>query len=181
MARRIPKMETTAVNNESGSFESFLKKVKDQVKDQQSENYYPTNVVIDAYKLGMQNGLDQGQGSKLEDIFKKDIDQSLKSAVFAYIITSSVVEKLKKQSYNVLKLLLRVKDGNPEIFLAVKKELLIDEKFLDLGYELIFDCIKQFDSKFDKTFDLTFIQSDNLDYSLLEQDGYKVIEDYENK
>ena len=164
-------------------FQSYLRKHNDDVRNTAVNNYYPANVVAEAFSEGFTVGEKLGKQTRKEEIIaklvKNRIDELTQKATQVYILTSRVVNHIKKNGNKVHSFHLNIFDENPKVILAIHNELLLNDEFVKDTYSKIFEIKRIFDEIFNVDLDMGLIGSDNLDLELLSEDGYEYSEQFE--
>lgn len=164
-------------------FQSYLRKHSDDVRSSAANNYYPANVVADAFSEGFSAGEKSGKQSGKEEIIaklvKNKIEELTQKATQVHILTSRVVDHITKNGNKVHSFHLNIFHENPKAILAVNNELLLNDEFVKDTYSKIFEIKRIFDEIFNVDLDMGLVGSNNLDLNLLSEDGYEYSEKFE--
>ncbi|MCK9618638.1 MAG: hypothetical protein M0R21_12480 [Lentimicrobiaceae bacterium] len=165
--------------NQTGiiDFNKYLLKYSDESSSSKiSENYFPADVVIDAYK----NGFSDGKKAKQEDfesnLYKIHIEKFIEKATKVYLSAKSFADYLKQNNYKAEKFYLNLFHRNPKVVISIKEELLLDDKFVIFAYTKINEMQNAFLGLFNNTLDISLVCNTNLDEELLQTDGFSYSE-----
>lgn len=164
-------------------FQSYLRKHNDDVRNTAANNYYPANVVADAFSQGFNAGEKSGKQAGKEEIIaqllKNKVEELTQKSTQAYILTSRIVKHIKNTGNRVHSFHLNIFHENPKVIIAVKNDLLLDDDFVMDVYKRIFEIKEIFDELFGVDLDMGLIGSNDLDLELLSEDGYEYSEQFE--
>lgn len=168
-------MNTVVNKSFDESFQEYLSTCKGEVANQKKENYYPVNVVADAYSTGYADGQNKAIRDFLQDMLSKEVENFSAKANQIYILSKKVVRQIGP---NADGLFINLSVGRPSAIISIPEVNLIDDEFVDKVYSYIFDLKTIFSRLFDETLDISLVSSDSLDVELLEEDGYTYHEKY---
>jgi len=164
-------------------FQSYLRKHNDDVRSTAANNYYPVNVVADAFSEGFNAGEKSGKQSGKEEIIaklvKNRVEELTQKATQVHILTSRVVNHIRNNGNKVHSFHLNIFHENPKAILAVNNDLLLNDAFIEDTYSKIFEIKRIFDAIFNVDLDMGLIGSSDLDLALLSEDGYEYSEQFE--
>lgn len=164
-------------------FQSYLRKHNDDVRSTAANNYYPANVVAEAFSEGFTAGEKSGKQAGKEEIIaklvKNRVEELTQKATQVYILTSRVINHIKKNGNKVHSFHLNIFHENPKVILAINNELLLNDEFIEDTYSKIFEIKRIFDEIFNVDLDMGLIGSNDLDLELLSEDGYEYSEQFE--
>jgi hypothetical protein len=164
-------------------FQSYLRKHNDDVRSTAANNYYPANVVADAFNEGFSAGEKSGKQAGKEEIIaklvKNRVEELTQKATQAYILTTRIVKHIKSKGNTVHSFHLNIFHENPKVIIAINNELLLDDVFIEDTYTKIFEIKKIFDDLFKVDLDMGLIGSNDLDLELLSEDGYEYSEQFD--
>ncbi|MEM6738337.1 MAG: hypothetical protein AAF620_19945 [Bacteroidota bacterium] len=164
---------TVITNGGSETFIQYLNSIKDQVKKDSSDGYYHVDIVADAYSQGYQDGQKSGKKDFIKKVLKERIERFTQTANQVYILTSKLVSVLKDSDYDVVSFHIDLNTTCPRSLIVVDIEILNDDKFVYLAYSTIKELKDVFKKIFaDSMLDMSIIGSENLEYSLLSEDGF---------
>lgn len=170
-------MSTTLNKIGTDRFHSYLQKHKNEVQNSSSENYYPENVVADAFSEGFNAGEESGKQDFLSKLIKKKIEELTQKANQVYILTNRMVDFLKKKNYSVDSFYISVFHENPKVIITVSNTLLIDDEFVDYAYSKVFELKRIFNDLFEGALDMGIMGSEFIDTESLINDGFEYSED----
>lgn len=168
--------------SKSGSelFQSYLKKHKDVVKDKAAQNYYPVNVVADAFTEGFTAGEKSGKEAGREEIIDKlvrsQFEEITQKATQVHILTYRVIDHIVKNGFSVNSFYMDIFHQNPKVILVVDNDCLLNDHFVKTTYQKIFEVKRIFDDLFKVDLDMGVTGSFELDPILLHNDGYQYSE-----
>ncbi len=164
-------------------FQSYLRKHNDEVRITAANNYYPANVVADAFSEGFSAGEKSGKKAGKEEIIaklvKSRVEELTQKATQAYILASRIVKHIKTTGYKVHSIHLNIFHENPKVIIAINNDLLLDDAFIEDAYTKIFEIKRIFDELFKVDLDMGLIGSNDLDLELLSEDGYEYSEQFD--
>lgn len=164
-------------------FQSYLRKHQADVKSKAVINYYPVNVVADAFSEGFNAGEKSGKEAGKEEIIakllKRKFEELTQKATQVYILSGRIVDHIKKSGHKVDSFHLNIFHENPKVIIAVNNELLLEDEFVKNTYSKIFEIKRIFDELFNVDLDMGLVGSSELDLELLSADGYQYSEEFE--
>lgn len=167
----------TAPSN-SDLFIKYLDTCKGYVKSRASENYYPTNVVAEAYTAGFKDGKNSGEKSFLKNLVSNEIEKFTQKAQQIYILSKTLVELIQSEGYSASGLHINLSYKRPSVIISVSDEFLNNDKFVRLAYRKIHENQNIYTSLFQEYLDMGIVAADNLDENLLREDGFGYTEIY---
>jgi hypothetical protein len=172
-------MSTTPKTITTGSelFNNYLNKFKDEVRSKSSDKYYHVDVVAEAYSQGFSDGEKSGKKEFIEDMIKAQIEKISQKANQVYILTNLIVSNIKESGYSVDSFHINIFHNSPQVIIAVKNELLLNDDFVNKAYSKVFEMKRVFNELFGLNLDMGITGSENLDLQSLSEDGFEYSED----
>lgn len=162
-------------------FSTYIKEQKQYAIDQQIENYYPVNVVAEAFQKGFDAGAKNAESDYLEDLKNQLLDKFVSKANEVYILSNELIKYLQSNQYKIDSLLGNFSFNSIKVLITVPITTIEDETFTELAYTKLHEIAKQFTSQHKELLDISIIPSEDLDEELLESDGFRFKEDYVKK
>lgn len=162
----------------SDLFQKYLTKCKDQVKTESAENYYPVNVVAEAYSQGFSDGKISGKKDFIDQIVKIEIEKFVQKSNQIYILSKETINFLLSQNFKVCSLHINLAQQRASVVISIPNEILNDDSFVEKAYSKIFEFKAIFCKLFNEPLDIGFVGNDNLVTELLAEDGYGYTENY---
>ena len=165
----------------SDLFFDYLNQCKDKVQSSNTEDYYPVNVVADAYKQGYGDGEKSGKRNFVEMLLKNKIKNFTLQSNQIYILSQKIISSLKEKSFSVESLHIRLNQDCSRVVLSIKESLLLDDDFVERAYSKISEVKQIYKKLFDNNLDVSLVSHDTLDVHLLKDDGFGYSEVYSNE
>lgn len=174
---------TTEETTKTGSdlFRNYLDRYKDEAKSTSQDGYYHVDVVAEAYNQGFSDGAKSGRKEFVNNVVKQRVEEFTQKAQQVYILTQHVIVALKKEGYSVNSFYINIVHKNPQVLIAVNNQLLLEDDFITLVYQKIFEMKKIFNDLFKVTLDMGVIESEGLDIQAVTADGYEYSEELTNE
>ncbi|MBI1184802.1 hypothetical protein GC194_11045 [bacterium] len=150
------------------SFIEFMDSIRPQIEGKIRDGFVPTDVVIDAYRKGKEAGKEE----LLNELVEKNTNSFLEKALLAYYSAIQVIRGAQKNGFSVNSMYANLFKRTPHFLLVVEDELMLNDEFTKLVYELIADKVTEFRSKYQDLFDIGLVTRENLDEETLKSDGY---------
>lgn len=161
------------------SFQNYLKTHEHVVKVKATNNYYPVDVVAEAFTEGFNAGEKFGKEELIERLVRSQFEELTQKANQVYILTSLVIKHIRENGFDVKSFHMDIFHENPKVIIAVENNLLLNDNFVDTSYQKIFEVKRVFDDLFHKDLDMGIIGSNDMDIALLRNDGYQYSEEFE--
>jgi hypothetical protein len=173
-------MEQIEATNMIGtdSFQDYLKKHKEDVRDRGVEGYYHVDVVAEAYSQGFCDGKNSSRKDIISELVKQQLEKFTERANQIYILSKRIISHLKDKNYSVDSLHINLTFNRPSVIIAVPEDQLNDDDFVKYSYSKLFEIKDIYSKLFNEYLDLGLITSKDLDSSLLEEDGFGYKEVY---
>ncbi len=165
-------MDLITAQTGSDSFQQYLSKHKNVVRDKSSAGYYHVDVVAEAYTQGFTDGKNSGEQDFISNIVKQEVEKFTQRANQIYILSKRLISYLTKYKYCVSSLHIKLSFSKPSVIISVSDEFLNNDKFIQLAYSKMFEIKDIYSKLFDEYLDLGLVSANNLDISLLEEDGF---------
>lgn len=157
-------------------FHTYLTQYKDQVREQDSDGYYHVDVVAEAYNQGFADGEKSGKKDFLDQIVKGRVERFTQKANQVYILTQRVVSFLNTHTYKIHSFHINLSAGCQQVIISADNDLLLNDDFVEKAYMKAFEMKRIFAELFDEHLDMGFVASDDLDFQVLEKDGFGYFE-----
>lgn len=168
----------TTTSSNSDLFHNYLHSLKDEVQTNATDGYYHVNVVAEAYSKGLSDGKKLGKEEFFNTIISDEIEKFTQKANQIYILSKRTISFLKEQKFDAKGLYINLRPSRSSVIISVDNSILNDDKFVEIGYQNLFESKKIFEKLFNESLDIGFMSNDNLDENLLKEDGFGYIENY---
>ncbi|MEM7551649.1 MAG: hypothetical protein AAF363_18335 [Bacteroidota bacterium] len=166
-------MSSTVLDTGTELFGKYISKYKNHVKTESTEEYYHVDVVAEAYTQGFSDGKNSGKKDFLDEILKNKVEKFIQKANQVYILSQNLISYLSKEGFKIHSFYINPFPSCPKVVLSVHGELLTNDKFVELAYAKILENKNIFEKLFTPTtLDISLVSNENLDPSLLKEDGF---------
>ena len=163
--------DTSAILS-SDLFRDYIDKHKHEVRDSSSEQYYHVDVVADAYNQGFSDGEKSGRKDFLDALIKREVEKFTQKANQIYILSHRIIDYIKEIKFSANALYINLSPNRPSVIISIPNKDLTNDEFVKKSYTKLNEIKKIYTKLFNEYLDMGFVSSDNLDDSILHEDGF---------